>query len=572
MEKEIFEFIKEKKLSPFNKEKTKISLSERNIFKTRDAKANYNKVMNKIASNFVFEDTSNLLGLFSQTENIKEIKKRQEFFKNINKGDNEILKEIKTPKICWKPKYGIVVVTEDEDTFSKLNELDCPVKFITNEYDVASLENYEIVQVINCENYYKALEGLAQSVSLDSIDEAYLERYLEILSSWKENIEILKKTSIDKKTDELVFWADSLMYLLDEKTIERVTRERIEESLEEINSEISSKIKEINISGEILFNILHSGKLTKDLEEIITKAIEKSEIPEGLFNIGIPVKLDEMEVEKYIKKQDSEIFSSASERIIKHAGELKKIPEVLEKISSSLLYFDFISGISKFIKGFDFFPESSEKLAIKDSRNLFIENAQPISFILDKEKCSILTGANSGGKTTLIEHIIHLISLFQTGLPTSGKIEIPFFTEVYYFAKNKGDAGKGAFENLLTQMSKIKSGERTLILADEIEAVTEPGVAGSIVAATSEYFIKKNCFLIIATHLGQEIIKNLPKGARIDGIEAKGLDENNNLIVDHNPVIGRLAHSTPELIVERLAKTKKEDYFLFLHEYIKIRN
>ena len=146
---------------------------------------------------------------------------------------------------------------------------------------------------------------------------------------------------------------------------------------------------------------------------------------------------------------------------------------------------------------------------------------------------------------------------------------MPIFSEIYYFAKNKGSASKGAFETLLTQMAGIKPGSRTLILADEIESVTEPGVAGKVICATAEYFLNKDCFLVIATHLGQEIQKNMPRFSRIDGIEAKGLDENFDLIVDHNPVLGRLASSTPELIIEKMANSKPEDYFKFLNDKMK---
>jgi dsDNA-specific endonuclease/ATPase MutS2 len=235
--------------------------------------------------------------------------------------------------------------------------------------------------------------------------------------------------------------------------------------------------------------------------------------------------------------------------------------------------YDFLSGISQFIKDCEYWPEFEEFIEIRNTKNIFLDNAQPISFNLDNEyRCSILTGANSGGKTTLIEHIIQLIVLSNLGLPLNGIVNILIFTEVYYFAKNKGSASKGAFETLLTQMGEIKTGKNTLILADEIESVTEPGVAGKIIAATSDYFIKKNCFLIIATHLGQEIQKFLPKGARIDGIEAKGLDDENELIVDHNPVIGRLANSTPELIVEKMAKSRQEEYFIYLNESLKNRD
>ena len=75
--------------------------------------------------------------------------------------------------------------------------------------------------------------------------------------------------------------------------------------------------------------------------------------------------------------------------------------------------------------------------------------------------------------------------------------------------------------------------------------------------------------MIIATHLGYEIKDILPSRSRIDGIEAKGLNENNELIVDHNPVLGRLANSTPELIVEKMANSGKHDYFKWLHEKLK---
>jgi len=76
--------------------------------------------------------------------------------------------------------------------------------------------------------------------------------------------------------------------------------------------------------------------------------------------------------------------------------------------------------------------------------------------------------------------------------------------------------------------------------------------------------------MIIATHLGKHIQNNLPDETRIDGIEAKGLDDNFELIVDHNPVLGKLASSTPELIIERMAKSQANiDFFKFLNDYMK---
>ncbi len=44
---------------------------------------------------------------------------------------------------------------------------------------------------------------------------------------------------------------------------------------------------------------------------------------------------------------------------------------------------------------------------------------------------------------------------------------------------------------------------------------------------------------------------------RVDGIEAEGLDENNNLRVCRSPRYNYLAKSTPELILDRLVRSTK---------------
>jgi hypothetical protein len=570
MKKEMIECIKENDLSPFNLYKTPVKALGESIFKTRDGKSVHNRVLGEIGDNFSFSDTSNLLNCFPFTKEIQKIKERQEFFKKIPRNiNNNTLKELKNPKQTWKPKYGIVAVTDNEDTFVKLKNLDIPVKFLVNEDDVLDLQNYEIVQVVDVEQFSSLIEQLPQSVFLESIDDVYLERYLELLSGWADNFKVLENLE-DEEIKKIVYEIKPLLELIGVSSREKISRSHIENSLEEINQEISNKIKDLNVSGQTLFSMLSEGKMPKEIEKIVEEVIKNKNIPENIFEFGIPVKINEQEIENFIRLQDANENTGFSEKIKRNSKALKQIPEKLGRLSALLLIYDFIAGISIFIKDNEYWPEFSEEFRIENVKNIFLEKAQAISFNLNQnEKCSILTGANSGGKTTLIEHIIQIISLTNFGFPINGQVSIPVFSEVYYFAKNKGSASKGAFETLLSQMSEIKPGKNTLILADEIEAVTEPGVAGKIIAATSEYFIGKNCFLIIATHLGYEIKKVLPKNSRIDGIEAKGLDENNELIVDHNPVLGRLANSTPELIVEKMARSGEHDYFSYLHEYLK---
>jgi len=571
MEKEVFEFARKEGLRLFEENNLKKG-NGKSIFKTKDAKAVYNKAIHLLEKKFVFNQTIKMLDFFGFISNAEEIKKRQEYFKSIKETDNSVLRELKSPRPFWSPEYDIVVVTEDENSFSTLKENGIPVKYLITESDVAELEERDIVQVINCENFSIALERLPQAVFLNDIGEAYLERHLRFLSGWKDNLEIIKKHNISGRTGEIVSELFQYIELIKDKDKERLTRDLVEQRLEIIKKKVGEKVKEFSISGDLLIDALSKGLLPDSLKSIVRNAIKESGLNEELFTEGIPVKIDEKELERELRKGDINRFADDAERIRKIGKNLSLIPKLIDELEKRLIVFDFEAGISKWKDGREF-PEVDEKLEICNSLNEFLDKPKAIGFLLDNEnRASILTGANSGGKTTLLEHIIQIITYMQIGLPLNGKAKMPLFSEIYYFAKNKGSMSKGAFETLLTQMSEIEPGDKTLILADEIEAVTEPGVAGKMISATAEYFLNKKCYMIIATHLGQEIQKILPVGARIDGIEARGLDTNNELIVEHNPVLGKLASSTPELIVEKMAKNSQKDYFQYLNNYIKSKD
>ena len=571
MEKELVSFIQSNSIEPFGENSS--SKDNTRIFKTKDAKSIFNRTLGKVAENFCLKNTKDILDFFSSTQDKSEIVRRQSFFKTIEKiSKNDFLKQLKRPEPIWSPKYDITVVTSNEKTFIELKKMGCPCKFVTSEEDVKYLEELDIIEVIDAEEVEIFLEQLPQTIFVKKIENVYLERYLELLSGWKKNIEVLmnNKQYLSQKLIELIGPLSSLLELTNEKQQKKITRELIEEKLEEINDNLGERIKTLNFSGEVLMKMLSGNGLPKELAETIDKEIETSNIPEQIFEKTMPLKIDDHELTKFLKEQEANEFLGVSEKIKKYAAELREVPKKLKELEEQLILFDFYAGITQFCQNNSEFPEISNSLEIINSRNILINAPQPISFRLSQEqRCSILTGANSGGKTTLLEHIIQVIAITQIGLPINEKLKIPLFSDVYYFAKNKGSTSKGAFETLLGQMSKINPGEETLILADEIESVTEPGVAGKIVCATADYFIKKNCFLIIATHLGAVIQKNLPEHARIDGIEAKGLDEQNELIVDHNPVLGKLANSTPELIIEKMAKTEANEYIDFIYNNVK---
>lgn len=198
------------------------------------------------------------------------------------------------------------------------------------------------------------------------------------------------------------------------------------------------------------------------------------------------------------------------------------------------------------------------------------QEVQPVSYCLGEsgvklkgsngERAVVITGANSGGKTSLLETIAQIQVMAQSGLPVlAEEAQIPLLEKVYYFGKGRGDTSAGAFEALLRAFAGLgQGGGKRLILADEIEAVTEPGAAAKIISALLEWFMDQEGVLVaLVTHLGMEI--EPVDGVRVDGIEATGLDEALNLVVDRNPVLNRIARSTPELILEKLSRSERGD-------------
>ncbi len=479
----MIKLIRENGLSAFNLNKTSVRSKNSEFFKTKDAREVMSRVVQDISKNFYFSDTSNLFGCFSPTEDEKEIINRQNFIRGIsNEIKNDLFADFKIGKKTWRPPYSVIVVTEDEKDYMSLQKSGCPVKLILNDQDVKDLEDMDVVQVLNCENYNMALERLPQTVFLNSSDEAYLEKYVEILSQWNDLILKLDSMNLDSELRTVVDEVKSLMHLTNSKKSEKISVERVNEALHEIREDISQVVKEMTISGSSLVEMISKGLIPEELKIVVSKAIQKTGLPSELFFKTIPVTVDEHELNKLMRKQEFKEFSNVAEEIKLNSKKLIKLPEKLKLIDEYLLIHDFKAGVKLWCADKYDFPEISDKLHLEESRNIFLKNPQAINFNLNKEnRCSILTGANSGGKTTLLEHALQIVSCLHLGLPMRGKSKSPLFSEVYYFAKNKGSMSKGAFETLLTQMSEIKTGNRTLILADEIEAVTEPGVAGKTI-------------------------------------------------------------------------------------------
>jgi len=106
------------------------------------------------------------------------------------------------------------------------------------------------------------------------------------------------------------------------------------------------------------------------------------------------------------------------------------------------------------------------------------------------------------------------------------------------------------FGDLVTE---ITADRPVLVLVDELESITEPGAAATIIAGILESLTEREAAGVFVSHLAEDIVAAAEADLSVDGIRAEGLVDG-ELRVNRSPVKGELARSTPELIVEKLAE------------------
>jgi len=148
---------------------------------------------------------------------------------------------------------------------------------------------------------------------------------------------------------------------------------------------------------------------------------------------------------------------------------------------------------------------------------------------------------------------------------------VGLFQEMYYFSKSRGTLSAGAFETAIRKFSVVENQKRKLVLADELESITEPGASARIIACMLDELNRRDSVAVFVSHLAEEVLRYAETPVRVDGIEASGLDEENNLMVNRSPRYNFLARSTPELILDRLVRSsdgpEKEFYARLLAKF-----
>lgn len=193
------------------------------------------------------------------------------------------------------------------------------------------------------------------------------------------------------------------------------------------------------------------------------------------------------------------------------------------------------------------------------------DEVEPVDYAV--EGATLLSGVNSGGKTSTLDLVALVVILAQIGLPVPAeRVQLERFEEVHYYAKSQGTLDAGAFEATLRDFGDLVDGaDGRLVLVDELESITEPGASAKIIAGILEALDGQDATAVFVSHLAREIREAADFDVAVDGIEAVGLVDG-ELRVNRSPQKDHLARSTPELIVEKLADDRGGEFYADLLE------
>ncbi|AAL80598.1 DNA mismatch repair protein [Pyrococcus furiosus DSM 3638] len=553
-----------------------------------DAREVYKRLLSRLESMIKLGEARTFLKKFEPTSDREEIIKRQNYLKeglkNVRDDLEEYLLSIRPIRFRREFFHDRILLVSDEEV-EEAEKLDlCPVTS-----DPSEIEDYPLI-----------LSTIGYGIEVE-VKPSHIAPELYIIPLWENRdvLEALSKVFPGGAADKILISLKEIEEIFKKMEILENLDEIIVEKEKELNRKIEEKLErfKLTLSGRDLVEFmkaLRAGNLEylfhkfSALNDEIIEEINKAEkeisdvlgISVEIFPRDFPVEVPPEQIEALKRELEREFkiefYLKSRETVEKILPHLQKLKEEIQKAYE--LYFLLV--VKKFTRDFVFPEIVEEGIGFIEGRNLFIENPQPVSYFVGKSygnfpgveeaNIVILTGANSGGKTSLLELISQIVILAHMGFPVPAKKA--WFTvldEIFFFKRKRSVYGAGAFETSLKGLVRaIKGKGKKLILIDEFESITEPGAAAKILAELLKIAYEKGFFVVIVSHLGEDLKREIPF-ARVDGIEAKGLDENLNLIVDRQPKFGVIGRSTPELIVERLARKGRGEEKMIMNRILK---
>ena len=550
----------------------------------------YEDIINKILAYSNTKYSKNRILLLSPSKDIEKINSQLDFVMDAKQHVSQLpiiklrglmknLKEVEEVKAEYDPSKAILVESDEDNSYLTdlgLNQYYPILTASDSPLLREELMNYDLVFYVYSQGILD-FEGMPNLVMINIEDNDYEIVPEKIINFFIQNKDLFTRVHEIQKIRNKESVLGEIIPIIDEVNIidkREVDIEKLVYSLkEDMDDELEKSIKQVDLEGDEILNLLNNNfppKIKKIFDEIINKRkeiiYEKTGIRFDPFLRKYPIEIDDTEIERIILEQSSKKENDIFDIKRNAAIELNSIKEKAIKEVEDVIKFDYEFSLGSFAYEYDLCrPEFSEEIELNGALHLELalkkdkDQIQKVDYKLTQdENIALLTGANSGGKTTLLETLTQISIMAQIGLPVSAdSAKIKLFDEIYHFSK-KRSLDAGAFESFLNVFIPIVTTDsEKLVLLDEWEGITELDAAVKIISTFIDMIKESNSYGIIVTHMARELMNYTD--IRVDGIEAKGLDENYNLIVDRTPKMNFLAKSTPELILKRIYEKSDDE-------------
>ena len=263
-----------------------------------------------------------------------------------------------------------------------------------------------------------------------------------ILDYFKENRNLFERVSKIKGIlgEESVL--DDIGPILDElenyKTKEVNLDEIVNNEKRHIDIELEERIQNIDLDGDEVLGLLNNtlpAKIEEIFDDILSKSKETIKAESGIafdpFIKKYPIEIDDMEMERVKNEILSNTENNYFDKKSTAAEQLASIKEDAEREVAEIIRFDYEYALGSFAYLYDLNrPEFTNEYNLHQALHLNLclrektgtEGIQRVDYRLNEdENIALLTGANSGGKTTLLETISQIAILAQMGLPVPAK-------------------------------------------------------------------------------------------------------------------------------------------------------
>ncbi|MFA9515669.1 endonuclease MutS2 [Halopenitus sp. H-Gu1] len=364
-------------------------------------------------------------------------------------------------------------------------------------------------------------------------------------------------------------------------TAESVANDHLREAIRE---------RDVTIEGQDFLSLVEQGArvdslLSRELADEYDAALDRArdhviaalqlepgeaEIAERVFADGdptFPVEQDEASVSRLRTELSAARDQRAAMLKAELAEELSALRDPADALVRDALELDVELAIARFARDFECTLPTFDRdrgFRIVEGRSPLLdvpfEEVEAVDYAVSG--ATLLSGVNSGGKTSTLDLVALVVILAQMGMPVPAtEVRLERFEEIHYYAKSQGTLDAGAFEATLREFGDLVEGaDGRLVLVDELESITEPGASAKIIAGILEALEDQAATGVFVSHLAREIREAADFEIAVDGIEATGLVEG-ELRVNRSPRKDHLARSTPELIVEKLSNRRGGEFY-----------